>query len=243
MCFVTYLPHQQGFILTSNRDEHVGRPKALPPKKYIINGQSVFYPQDGLAGGTWIASSSKVTLCLLNGAFVKHHHRPPYRRSRGWVVLDFFSCEDTEDFVRNYDFRGIEPFTLVAVEQSPILQLAEIKWDGVQLYHNKLEPEAAHSWSSVTLYSNEVIRERQRWFEEWQQEHPLFEGEDVLDFHSFGGKGDVENDLIINRNNELRTVSITQIQKTTEQFLINYWDRLNDQHYRYRIFDSEKVGC
>jgi uncharacterized protein CbrC (UPF0167 family) len=95
----------------------------------------------------------------------------------------------------------------------------------------------------VTLYSNEVIRERQRWFEEWQQEHPLFEGEDVLDFHSFGGKGDVENDLIINRNNELRTVSITQIQKTTEQFLINYWDRLNDQHYRYRIFDSEKVGC
>ena len=158
-------------------------------------------------------------------------------------MLDFFSCEDTEDFVRNYDFRGIEPFTLVAVEQSPILQLAEIKWDGVQLYHNKLEPEAAHSWSSVTLYSNEVIRERQRWFEEWQQEHPLFEGEDVLDFHSFGGKGDVENDLIINRNNELRTVSITQIQKTTEQFLINYWDRLNDQHYRYRIFDSEKVGC
>jgi hypothetical protein len=243
MCFVTYLPYQQGFILTSNRDEHVGRPKALPPKKYTINGQSVFYPQDGLAGGTWIASSSNVTLCLLNGAFVKHHHQPPYRKSRGWLVLDFFSCEDTEDFVRNYDFRGIEPFTLIAIEQSPFLQLAELKWDGVQLYHKKLEAGAAHSWSSVTLYSNEVIRERERWFEEWQQKHRFFEGDDVLDFHNFGGKGDIENDLTMNRNNELRTVSITQIQKTPEQFLINYWDRMNEQSYRYRIFDSEKVRC
>lgn len=241
MCFVTYLPYQQGFILTSNRDEHVGRPKALPPKKYTINGKSVFYPQDGLAGGTWIATSSNVTLCLLNGAFVKHRHQPPYRQSRGLVVLDFFEYENFDDFVQSYNFRGIEPFTLVIVEQNETQRLAEIRWDGEQLYHKLLDAEMSYAWSSVTLYSDEVIQERELWFKKWQKQHALFEGDDVLDFHSFGGKGDVENDLIINRNDELQTVSVTQIQKTSEQFLINYWDRMNEQQYRYRIFDSEKV--
>lgn len=241
MCFVTYLPYQQGFILTSNRDEHVERPKALPPKKYTINGQSVFYPQDGLAGGTWIVTSSNVTLCLLNGAFVKHLHQPPYRQSRGLVVLNFFDYKNFDDFTQNYDFKGLEPFTLVVVEQSDTLQLNEIRWDGIQLYHKLLAADTSYAWSSVTLYSKEVVQERERWFDEWQQQHPLFEGNDVLDFHSFGGKGDTENDLVVNRNNELRTVSITQVQKTAEQFLINYWDQMNDQQYRYRIFDTDKV--
>jgi hypothetical protein len=129
----------------------------------------------------------------------------------------------------------------VIVEQNETQQLAEIRWNGERLHHKLLDAEMSYAWSSVTLYSDEVIRERDLWFKKWQQQHALFEGDDILDFHSFGGKGDVENDLIINRNNELRTVSITQVQKTSEQFLINYWDRINDQQYRYRIFDSEKV--
>ncbi|MEZ4901059.1 MAG: NRDE family protein [Spirosomataceae bacterium] len=238
MCFVTYLPYQEGFILTSNRDEHVGRPKALPPKKYIINKQSVFYPQDGLAQGTWIAASTYTTLCLLNGAFIKHHHQPPYRQSRGLVLLDFYEYSNLSDFVENYQFSGIEPFTLIVVEEGTV---SELRWDGVQLFHQLLDGQKSHAWSSVTLYEDEVIKERETWFESWQQAHPFYEASDVLDFHHFGGKGDAENDLLVNRNNELRTVSMSQIQKTTNQFLIHYWDKLNDQQYRYRIFDAERV--
>jgi hypothetical protein len=62
-----------------------------------------------------------------------------------------------------------------------------------------IDADTSYAWSSVTLYSKEVVQERERWFDEWQQEHPLFEGNDVLDFHSFGGKGDAENGLIINQ--------------------------------------------
>jgi len=104
-----------------------------------------------------------------------------------------------------------------------------------------LDAHKSHAWSSVTLYSDEVIKEREQWFEEWLNKTPFFEGDDILNFHHFGGKGDAENDLFVNRNNELQTVSMTQIEKTADQFLINYWDRLNNQQYRYRIFDSEKV--
>ncbi|MFN8344852.1 MAG: NRDE family protein [Spirosomataceae bacterium] len=241
MCFVTYLPYEEGFILTSNRDEHVGRPKAQPPKKYIINGRAVFYPQDGLAGGTWIAASSRATLCLLNGAFVKHTPQPPYRKSRGRVVLDFFTYKTGNDFRQHYDFSGIEPFTLIMVEQNDCLQLTQLRWDGNDLHTVGLEAHASHAWSSVTLYSDGVIQERERWFADWQQQHPYFEGKDIQRFHTFGGKEDAENGLIINRNNELKTVSITQIQKTSEQFLMSYWDRITDHHYDYRIFAGEKI--
>ena len=178
---------------------------------------------------------------MLNGAAKKHQWQPPYRKSRGWVVLNFFEYKNFDDFAQNYDFKGLEPFTLVVIEQGDIVQLNEIRWDGQWLHHKLLDADMSYAWSSVTLYSNEVVQERERWFYEWQQQHPLFEGNDVLDFHSFGGKEDAENGLIINRNNELRTVSVTQVQKTTEQFLINYWDQMNDQQYRYRIFDTDKV--
>jgi hypothetical protein len=241
MCFVTYLPYQEGFILTSNRDESIGRPKASPPKKYKLNQQSVFYPKDGLAGGTWIATSTDWTLCLLNGAFVKHQHNPPYLKSRGLVILDFLEQNNLEEFISSYDLSGVEPFTLVVVEHKYGLAINELRWDGTTLHHKPLLTNMPYSWSSVTLYSDQVIEERQQWFAQWQQKNPDFEGDTIVDFHRFGGKGDIENDLIVNRNNELQTVSITQIQKTPEQFLMGYYDRLNGQEYRYRIFETEAV--
>lgn len=240
MCFVTYIPYQQGFILTSNRDESVGRPKALPPKKYLIDAIPVFYPQDGLAGGTWIAASPKATVCLLNGAFIKHRHEPPYRMSRGKAVLDFFRYEHLNDYISGYDFGGIEPFTLVVIEEENELRLSELRWDGTQLHLKTPDATQAHAWSSVTLYSDEVIRRREHWLAQWLQNHPVFEGEDVLDFHALGGTGDTTNDLVMNRNNELRTVSTTQILKTPDLFLMNYRDMLTGQHFKYRIFEAEK---
>ncbi|WP_428656941.1 NRDE family protein [Runella sp.] len=243
MCFVTYIPYQRGFILTSNRDESVGRPKALPPKKYFIDETPVFYPQDKLAGGTWIATSPKATVCLLNGAFVKHRHQPPYRMSRGKVVLDFFRYEQLSDFVEQYELNGIEPFTLIIVEQENKLQLSELRWDGAQLHIKTLDAFQTYAWSSVTLYTDTIIQEREHWFKEWAIQHVVFEGSDVLDFHTLGGNGDITNDLVMNRNDLLRTVSTTQIQKTPAQFLINYQDRFTGKRFSYRIFEEEKISC
>ena len=235
MCFVTYLPQKGGFVLTSNRDEHAGRPKAIPPKKYTIGCQSVFYPKDGLAGGTWIAASARFTLCLLNGAFVNHVPQPPYRRSRGLVLLDFFEINDVTRFVADYDFTGIEPFTLIVVVKQERLELHQLRWDAQQLHHDVLDAQAAFAWSSATLYDANTVQKRASWFADWRQKYPQCSANEVIDFHLSAGKGDDCNGLIINRNNELMTVSVTQVQQTAGHFMLQYQDRLNAQAYRYRV--------
>jgi uncharacterized protein with NRDE domain len=94
MCTVSFIATKTGVIITSNRDEHILR-VALPPQKYLYNQKSIIYPKDVTAGGTWYATDgiSKV-IVLLNGAAEKHTHNPPYRRSRGLIVLDLISTQN-----------------------------------------------------------------------------------------------------------------------------------------------------
>ena len=104
MCTVTYIPNKDGFILTSNRDENAARsPKNIT--RIDQNGTELVFPRDTTAGGTWIAvSETNRMVCVLNGAFDKHKHRPPYRRSRGLLVLDFFNFPNAESFFEEVDF-------------------------------------------------------------------------------------------------------------------------------------------
>ncbi|MFM7153572.1 MAG: NRDE family protein, partial [Bacteroidota bacterium] len=88
------------------------------------DGQIV-YPRDSKAGGTWFAvSESGKTVCLLNGAFVRHHHNPPYKRSRGLMVLDFFNYDDPDRFFSEYNLEGMEPFTLIFARPGVLTELS-----------------------------------------------------------------------------------------------------------------------
>ena len=86
MCTVSFLPLENGFILTSNRDERALRKKAIFPSYQESKAGTVIFPQDGEAGGTWFATADTRMICLLNGAFKSHEKQPPYRHSRGKVV-------------------------------------------------------------------------------------------------------------------------------------------------------------
>jgi uncharacterized protein with NRDE domain len=210
MCTVSFLPLDRGdFILTSNRDERVAR-QALDPELYDVHGQWILYPKDPEAGGTWIATSQHLTACLLNGAFEKHQHQPPYRKSRGLVLLDAFAYEDPEDFAYRYSFEGIEPFTLVLIQEE---NLFELRWDGQQLMHTPLPVHEPKIWASVTLYSAETIQKRKDWFEEWTAKNPEPTVEEIRKFHRFAGDGDKANDLLMNRNDFLKTTSITTVSR------------------------------
>jgi hypothetical protein len=164
MCTVSFLPlAAKQFILTSNRDEAIKRPSALPFAEYRIHNKIVYFPKDQKANGTWIAHDlNGLTLCLLNGAFEKHTIKKNYRLSRGLMLLDVYRFSSPNDFIELYDFNDIEPFTLIIID--PIvfpLSLKELRWDGSQTHVKVLDASRPKIWSSATLYTNETRQLRE----------------------------------------------------------------------------------
>jgi uncharacterized protein with NRDE domain len=237
MCVLTYIPtSEKGFILTSNRDEATARSGAIPPRKYEINGVQVFYPRDPQGGGTWIGGCGRFTLCLLNGGLEKHIPDPPYRQSRGRVILDFYHFLDVKMFFDEYNFECIEPFTLIIIESTNNLIVNKICWTGSQKIYSTYNSSKAHIWSSVTLYSHEIIQKRQSWFKDFlTQKNYNPSCEDVIQFHHLGGNEDVRNNIKMNRDNQIKTISITQFIINEEEFTIHYEDLQQVKTYDYRV--------
>jgi hypothetical protein len=242
MCTVTFLPfNQREFILTSNRDEDILRPPALPIMEYKIAGRTVYFPKDQLANGTWIAYDIKgYTLCLLNGAFEPHKVKGNYRKSRGLMLLDFFEYNDPHTFAKQYDFDNIEPFTLImaySCSDTETVLLYELKWDGKEATIFTHDSTLPAIWSSVTLYTKKIIDDRQQWFNLWLEKHVDYTSKEILFFHHFGGIGSLENDLMINRGNK-KTISVTCITKHLTHTDIIYEDLIKE-----KIYSNKVVNC
>ncbi len=245
MCTVTYLPGNNGcFHLTSNRDEAPSRVAHQLVHRKLNDGTSLIFPQDTGAGGTWIAMSDQGRLlCLLNGAFERHQRQLPYRRSRGLMLLDAFEFEHSSQFFSAYNFKGIEPFTLIWVEGTALF---DFRWDGVKTYLRTLDQQQAYIWSSPTLYDQVIQEKRAILFQQFLQDKPQPERTDILDFHQLGGTGDTSNDLVMNRNNVVRTVSITAISREADQFHLLYKNMLNEEcietalHFQKKAISHDK---
>ena len=231
MCTLTYLPLENDhFIITTNRDESTLRPAALAPQILQRASGSILCPIDGKAKGTWVAASETgVTACLLNGAFEKHTPTGNYRMSRGKVVLEVFDYECIDTFIEAYNLENIEPFTLVLLESKQHLQLTELRWDGSQKYVQVLDAGIPHLWASATLYAPEVIAKRKQWFAAWLSRTPEFTQENIVHFHKTAGEGDPENDLLMQRGQQLRTVSITSVLSGHAASEMHYEDLMNRQ--------------
>lgn len=212
MCTVTLIPHlnkENGFILTSNRDEAAER-EALPPDFYSENGVRMLYPKDKLAGGTWIGiSERKRLICLLNGEFKPHVRENSYRLSRGVVVKDLLGAMSIDEAVENFNFINIEPFTIVAVDWNTKLRLLELVWDGKMKHYKELSLKP-HIWSSSPLYTSEMKKRREEWFREFQKMNSI-DAEALWNFHISAGVGDPEIDVIMDRG-FVKTQNITQIE-------------------------------
>ncbi len=240
MCTVTYIPGKDNnFKLTSNRDEAPGR-SADEFGLVEIGGVTVTFPRDKGAGGTWIAmASSGRVVCLLNGSYKKHKHRPPYKRSRGLMVLDFFEFPDAKTFFDRYDFKDMEPFTLVIVESG---DLWELRWDEKNTHIKALDAAAFHLWASWTLYDEQAQQKRLNWFEEWKKSSRGAWSERILDFHRTAGDGDIRNDVVMNRDGKVQTIGITSVEKKVAEMDMIYFDLLNETEQQTKIqLDRELV--
>ncbi|MBE9488950.1 MAG: NRDE family protein [Bacteroidetes bacterium] len=211
MCTVTIIPKgKNDFVLTSNRDEAPNR-NSLVPDFYEIKDTKMLFPKDELAGGTWIGVSDKNRLiCLLNGAFVCHEKKTDYRMSRGVVVNDLLASEDVVAKIESYNLDGIEPFTLVIADWNSNLKLFELVWDGEQKHFSAL-PLIPKIWSSSTLYSEVMKKERLQWFNDFKVENEL-DSEALLDFHKTAGHDNEDYGVVMDRH-YVKTTSITQVEK------------------------------
>jgi uncharacterized protein with NRDE domain len=233
MCTVSFIyKGDNDFVLTSNRDEAIGR-KTIAPKLYEEANTVMVYPKDTVAGGTWIgASGQNRLLCLLNGAFVKHKRKTPYEKSRGILVKDLLCVANIEQEIRDYVFDKIEPFTLLIIDWNSNLKLIELIWDGVNVLitHLPLKPRI---WSSSTLYNQEMKSLREKWFSEYLVQNGSLK-EDLFYFHEHYGVGDSMLDMKIDRG-LLKTVSITQFDKEQDDLHVVYKDLLKSELSRTKF--------
>jgi hypothetical protein len=208
MCTVTFIPSQGVHFITSNRDESPLRQSQGLISKHQPEHNTIYFPLDPDSGGSWIAlSGSGRTVCLLNGAYESFIPNPPYRMSRGQVVIDAVNAEDVNQYVNHFDFEGIAPFTLLIDDRN---QFTELVWDGNEKHIRPLAVNEPQIWSSATLYPPEVRAWRKSLFQKWLNETKSFDRESIIGFHQIAN-GDPDNDFIMNRNEIVKTLSITNI--------------------------------
>lgn len=222
MCTLSYIPADEGYIFTHNRDERTSRQSTKNIIHKTLANRTVYFPQDLEANGTWMAHSPKFrSACILNGGNKPYDSKPSYRKSRGIMVLESFEAHSAEDFYANYNFENIEPFTLILKGNNEFCAIVHDE-DSTQI--KKFNSQEKHIWSSTKLYSSEVRRKREVWFENWLATNPEIVPQTISNFHRSAGEGSKENDLIMSRWGLLKTVSITQIVETLNTEQINYWD-------------------
>lgn len=226
MCTVSYIPHSKGFILTSSRDEKVRRLTDLP-KVYPQKNCKLLYPKDSIANGTWIAvSDSKRYACLLNGAFDKHESKGNYQKSRGQILLEAFNYSNFLDFIEAINLQGIEPFTLLLIDASENIMFHELRWDEEQKYVKEINPTLPQIWSSSTLYEKEIKEKRELLFYDWITRFRDEEYINILNFHIVKHDLKEEDNILMNRSEEMKTVSVSQLLVLEEIEKFTYHDLL-----------------
>jgi len=224
MCFVSYIPQQQCFLLGSNRDEHRDRKTAGLPTVMETAAGRVVMPLDGKAGGTWIAlRQDGLAAVLLNGAFQNHQRQPTYRHSRGLIIPEIMQQADPQSAFENFDLHNLEPFTLVMAGA----KLLEWRWDGENLRHKTLQAESSHCWSSATLYDAGQQSMREHWFRLAIGKGEIADAESLMKWQITGGYGPKNTDIVLNRADGIGTVSTTVVAVFKNCLEMAYQDYLS----------------
>ncbi|MBP9739897.1 MAG: NRDE family protein [Chitinophagaceae bacterium] len=221
MCTVSFIPTNNGAIITSNRDEKSLRQTALPPQKFKYEDRQLHYPIDGNSNGTWFIVSNDGTVgVLLNGANKPHIVKEKYSMSRGTILPTIFKQKNVIHALQNFNLTGVENCTILIYQHK---KLVEFKWNGEELFIQELNTQAPHIYSSVTLYNKEMIVQREHWFNEWLLQNVQPSQENIIHFHSSAGNGNKEFGLQMNRNNTMLTVSVTSalIEENTATLYYN----------------------
>jgi hypothetical protein len=170
---------------------------------------------------------------LLNGGFEKHKRSLPYRHSRGLVIPALFEYGDLSLFQANYDFEGLEPFTLAGIFTNVLFELV---WTGNEIRFKKLNAEKKHIWASSTLYPAEWSDKRKEWLDRYLESENSISAESIWNFHHTSFTKEKEYDMLMERFGHLRTVAVSQvIFEKNQELKIRYEDRERQNDQKFQI--------
>tara|TARA_Y100000385_G_scaffold200493_1_gene207581 strand:+ start:914 stop:1606 length:693 start_codon:yes stop_codon:yes gene_type:complete len=224
MCTVSYISKQNGFILTSIRDENINRPTSSP-KKRRMKEKKLVYPKDIQSGGTWIASSKERVLCLLNGKNNKKINALT-KISRGKILLDNFKFLNAKDFLKQIPLKQVEPFTLLQVDFTKKTHIQEFNWNGEKLTVQSLDNGKSHLWTSSSLYSELVNEKRHNLLLDWGKEN---QNNNPINFHLELKDNNHELFEIKKDKIDILTSSITSVEVNNKKVLFLYSDFISNK--------------
>lgn len=240
MCTVSFCINQGEVIFTSNRDERTIRPASTMPMVENVGIKNIIYPKDPQSGGTWIGCDNRGNcIILLNGGFEMHQLREKYRMSRGTIVKESIGSNDPLKYIKEVELSDIEPFQVILYGNG---RLDRMVWDGSEKHFFDLDIEKTHIFSSVTLYDEKMRSDREMWWEDFLKSHER-NGENIFKFHSTYKSEDRNSGLVINRENIVKTYSVSQIILNNDQGKFKHLDMQTNESktIKFTISDVERI--
>jgi hypothetical protein len=106
-----------------------------------------------------------------------------------------------------------------------------LRWNESEKSILELDTNQSHTWSSSTLYSKEIRGKRANWFSTFLDTQPEVNEEELFNFHRYTEEDNSEHGLVINRNDVLKTLSITQTVLEQNKITIQYSDLIAEKEY------------
>ncbi len=136
-------------------------------------------------------------------------------------MLDIISAPSAIEAWKTIDLTNIEPFTLVLFQDNLLYQL---RWNDIEKETVTLDATQNYIWSSSTLYAKEVREKRANWFATFIDTKPQVSEDEMYQFHRYAEGDNKEHGLVINRNDVLKTLSITQTVIDKNKVVLSHYD-------------------
>jgi hypothetical protein len=232
MCILSVVKSSDRLIITSNRDEQRSRKNSQVPETINLVNRRAVLARDAQALGTWLLTDDfGRTAILLNGAFTGHTPTPPYRESRGIILMNLFQEEDFKTAFLFYNLENIEPFQVVFIYKKNAIQCL---WDGTQKHVFAIDLTRPKVFFSPTLYEPEQQDFKRNNFLSIFGKSDSITSTDLFNFHTAQSEENADSNFFMNREFQT-TKSVTQIEIENNQSQYVHWQAWDNQRHEITL--------